>query len=75
MFKLLSGRYESAQNERQARMELNSRYHKSKESVDCFIDALEVLRVRAFPNEDKETRNGEILQRFIARVRDRYIPC
>ena len=54
-------------------MEFNSRYQKSKESVDCFIDALEALRARAFPNEDKETRNGEILQRFVAGVKDRSI--
>ena len=54
-------------------MEFNSRYQKSKESVDRFIDALEALRARAFPNEDKETRNGEILQRFVAGVKDRSI--
>ena len=54
-------------------MEFNSRYQKSKESVYRFIDALEALHVRAFPHEDKETRNGEILQRFVAGVRDRSI--
>ena len=70
VFKLLSGRFGSAQNQRQARMEFNSRYQKSKESVDRFIDALEALHARAFPNEDKETRNGEILQRFVAGVKD-----
>ena len=41
--------------------------------MDRFIDALEALRVRAFPNEDKETRNGEVLQIFAARVKDRSI--
>ena len=55
VFKLLSGRFGSAQNQRQARMEFHSRYQKSKESADRFIDALEALRARAFPNEDKET--------------------
>ena len=73
VFKLLSGRFRSAQNQRQARREFNSRYQNSDESMDRFIDALEALRVRAFPNEDKETRNGEILQRFVAGVRDRSI--
>ena len=53
VFKLLSGRFGSAQNQRQATMEFNSRYQKSKESVDRFIDALEALRARAFPKEDK----------------------
>ena len=73
VFKLLSGRFGSAQNQRQARIEFNSKYQKSKESVDRFIDGLEALRARAFPNEDKETRNGEILQRFVAGVKDRSI--
>ena len=72
-FKLLSGRFGSTQNQRQARMEFNSRYQKSKESLDLFIDALEALSVRAFPNENKETRNGEILERFVVGVRERSI--
>ena len=58
VFKLSSGSFGSAQNQRQARMELNSRYQKSKESVDRFIDALEALSAWAFPNEDKETRDS-----------------
>ena len=62
VFKLLSGRFGSAQNQRRARLEFNSRYQKSKESVDRFIDAVEALPVRAFPKQDKETGNGEILQ-------------
>ena len=73
VFKLLSGRFGSAQNQRKIRMEFNSRYQKSKESLDRFLDALEAFRVRAFPNEDKETRNREILQRFLAGVKDRSI--
>ena len=55
VFKSLSGRFGSAQNQRRARMDYNSRYQKSKENVDRFVDALEALRARAFPNEDKET--------------------
>ena len=73
VFKLLSGRFGSAQNQRQVRMDFNSRYQNSNENMDRFIDALEALRARALPNEGKETRNGEILQRFVAEVKDRSI--
>ena len=73
VFKLLSGRFGFSQNQRQDRMEFNSRYQKPKESMDCFIDALNALRVRVFPNKHKETRSGEILQKFVTGVSEKSI--
>ena len=41
-----------------------------KKSINQFLDELEGLRIRAYPQEDRVTRDYEIMQRFINGVSD-----
>ena len=70
LFDLLSRRFGSGSGRAQARAAFSSRRQQASETINLFLDELEGLRIRAYPDEERATRDYEILQRFIHGVRD-----
>ena len=65
VFNCLTGRAGKAQ----IRLSFAHRTQGEDEDMMAFLDALESLRTKGFPDEDVVTRRYEIPQRFIAGVR------
>ena len=70
LFDLLSRRFGTGASRAQSRSAFASRRQQYKESINQFLDELEGLRIRAYPQEDRVTRDYEIMQRFINGVSD-----
>ena len=70
LFDLLSRRFGTGSGRAQNRSAFVSRRQKPGEGIDQFLDDIEGLRLRAYPQEDRATRDYEIMQKFINGVSD-----
>ena len=70
VFELLASRFGTGDNRMQERQAFATRQQSDGEDWMQYLDALEGLRSKGFPNESVTTRCYEILQRFIEGVRD-----
>ena len=69
VFNCLTRRFGSGAGKPQIRMTFANRTQGEDEDMMTFLDALESLRTKGFPDEDLVTRRYEIMQKFIAGVR------
>ena len=69
VFNCLTRRFGSGAGKNQIRVTFAGRTQGEDEDIMTFLDNLESLRSKGFPEEDVTTRRYEILQRFISGVR------
>ena len=69
VFSCLARRFGSGAGKAQIRVTFAGRTQGEAEDIMTFLDALESLRSKGFPDEDVIVRRYEILQRFISGVR------
>ena len=69
VFKCLTRRFGSGIGRAQTCLSFADRTQGEDEDMMTFLDALESLRAKGFPDEDVVTRRYEIMQKFIAGVR------
>ena len=70
LFDLLSRRLGTDSGRAQNRSAFASRRQKPGETINQLLDDLEGLRLRAYPQEDRATRDYEIMQKFMNGVSD-----
>ena len=70
VFNCLTRRFGSGIGRTQIRVSFAGRVQGEEEDTMTFLDALESLRSKGFPDEDDTVRRYEILQRFISGVRN-----
>ena len=69
VLRLLNNRFGTGASKALIRTSFASRMQKPEESLMQYLDALESLRSKGFPDESTATRRYEIMQRFIKGVR------
>ena len=69
VLRLLNNRFGTGASKALIRTSFASRMQKPEESLMQYMDALESLRSKGFPDESMATRRYEIMQRFIKGVR------
>ena len=69
VFALLARRFGTGSSKFQIQQQFRTRNQSDNEDYMQYLDALEGLRSRGFPNEDVTVRRYEIMQRFIEGVR------
>ena len=70
VFELLASQFGTGGNRMQVRQAFTTRQQSDREDWMQYLDALEGLRSKGFPEEPVTTKRYEILQRFIESIRD-----